>query len=312
MSEAKQAITTSWHSYAKLFTLGHAAIHDLLLDPVVVEEKIDGSQFSFGVFDGELRCRSKGAQLNTLAPEKMFIQGVETAQKLLPLLRDGWTYRGEYLAKPKHNALAYTRIPSQHFIGFDINPGHETYLTYEEKMAEFERLGLETVPCLYAGKLDDVTMLRELLERTSVLGGQNIEGVVIKNYTRFGKDGKALMGKFVSEAFKEVHKGDWRDSNPGQGDIIDRLITSYRTPARWAKAIQHLREAGRLEDSPTDIPEILKEIVCDVETECSDEIKQILFDWAWSSIKRGVTKGMPEWYKEQLMKLQFATSQENA
>lgn len=52
----------SWHSYPSTFALGHRAIADLLLDPVLVEEKVDGSQFSFGVFeqDGErvIRCRA--------------------------------------------------------------------------------------------------------------------------------------------------------------------------------------------------------------------------------------------------------------
>jgi len=33
---------TSWHSYPKIYNLGHRAIRDLLEDPVVVEEKVDG------------------------------------------------------------------------------------------------------------------------------------------------------------------------------------------------------------------------------------------------------------------------------
>ena len=52
----------SWHSYPQIYALGHRYITELLLDPVLVEEKIDGSQFSFGVFEVEgehqLRCRS--------------------------------------------------------------------------------------------------------------------------------------------------------------------------------------------------------------------------------------------------------------
>jgi hypothetical protein len=52
-------------------------VTSLLLDPVIVEEKLDGSQFSFGRFGGELKCRSKGAQPNLFAPEKMFDIAVE-------------------------------------------------------------------------------------------------------------------------------------------------------------------------------------------------------------------------------------------
>jgi ATP-dependent RNA circularization protein (DNA/RNA ligase family) len=36
-------------SYPSIYALGHRAIRELFDGPVVVEEKIDGSQFSFGV-----------------------------------------------------------------------------------------------------------------------------------------------------------------------------------------------------------------------------------------------------------------------
>ena len=58
-------MNTSWHSYPSIYALGHRYLEELLLDPVLVEEKVDGSQFSFGVFEHpegpELRCKSKGA-----------------------------------------------------------------------------------------------------------------------------------------------------------------------------------------------------------------------------------------------------------
>ena len=47
----------SWHSYPSTFALGHKALAELLLDPVLVEEKIDGSQFSWCVVGGEFRAR---------------------------------------------------------------------------------------------------------------------------------------------------------------------------------------------------------------------------------------------------------------
>jgi hypothetical protein len=299
----------SWHSYPSIYALGHRYITDLLLDPVLVEEKIDGSQFSFGVFTGDngpfLRCRSKGCELNIIAPDNMFKRGVEVAQALQDKLHVGWTYRAEYLMKPKHNALAYDRIPKDHIIIFDINDGHESYLSYEQKAEEAARLGLEVVPKMYEGRIEDIQHFRSLLDTVSCLGGQKIEGVVIKNYSRFGLDKKVLLGKFVSEAFKEVHAREWKAANPTQNDIVQQLVESLKTPARWNKAIQHLREAGQLEDSPRDIGLLIKEIPADIEKEETDYIKQKLFDWAWPHIRRGVVGGMPEWYKEQLLKKQF-------
>lgn len=297
--------TTSYHSYPKVWALGHRQISELFLDEVQIEEKVDGSQFSFGIFNGELKARSKGAELIIDAPEQMFSKAIVTVKELAPILHDGWTYRGEYLQKPKHNALAYDRTPEKHIILFDINTAEEEYMSYEDKANEAKRLGLEIVPLVYKGKIDNIDSLMSLLDKTSILGGQKIEGIVIKNYHRFGADKKVLMGKLVSEAFKEVHKGAWRESNPTKSDIIQSLIVSYRTPARWNKAIQHLKESGKLDESPKDIGSLIKEVQNDVKTECKEEIMDALFSYAWPQIQRGIVTGLPDWYKEELAKSQF-------
>lgn len=301
----------SWHSYPSTFALGHRALAELLLDPVLVEEKVDGSQFSFGRFrlpSGEtvLKARSKGAELQMLAPEKMFERAIASVRAIEDRLIEGWTYRAEYLQKPKHNALAYDRIPRNHLAVFDINTGHEAYLAYDAKAAEAERLGLDVVPRIYEGQVEGLTQFRGWLDRVSVLGGQKIEGVVVKNYRRFGPDKKVLIGKFVSEAFKEVHAAEWKAANPTQGDIVDVLIRQYRTPARWAKAVQHLREAGTLEGSPRDIGLLFREVPADIEKEAAEAIKEALYAWAWPKIRRGVGAGLAEWYKDELLKAQFA------
>lgn len=304
----------SWHSYNSIYNLGHRALSDLFADPVLVEEKVDGSQFSFGVFEENngitgverfIRCRSKGAELNVQAPDKMFTAAVETVKRLEPVLHTGWTYRGEYLAKPKHNALAYDRTPRDHIIIFDIATDEENYLPRVEKEDEARRIGLEVVPALYYGPLDDINVFRAMLDTVSVLGGQKIEGVVIKNYNKFGPDKKTLMGKFVSEAFREVHAAEWKEANPRQHDIIQRLADKYKTPARWAKAVQHLRERGVLESSPRDIGALIREVVDDVEREEREAIAGALYAWAWPQINRQVTRGLPEWYKDQLLQQQF-------
>lgn len=298
----------SINSYPTVFQIGHKAIEGIFNSPVVVEEKVDGSQFSFGVVDGELQCRSKGKQLILDAPEKMFIRAVESSRALSSMLHPNWIYRGEYLEKPKHNALAYDRVPTMHIIGFDIVTGPETYLTPEEKRAEFERIGLECVPCLFTGTVTGIEMFNSFLERTSVLGGQKIEGVVVKNYTLFTVEKKVALGKYVSEAYKEVQSGEWRKANPTEGDIQEQLIARYRTPARWQKAIQHLRDDGELQETPADIGPLLKEIGKDVLKECKDEIMGILFGHYWPKIQRGITAGFPDWYKQELAKSAFEES----
>lgn len=294
---------SSWRSYPSVFQLGHVAITELFLDPVLVEEKIDGSQFSFGRFDGVLKARSKGKELIIDAPEKMFQLAVDEISKLD--LINGWTYRGEYLSKPHHNTLTYSRVPKHNVILFDINIGHEEYLDYAGLVEEANRIGMEVVPRLGEGKMESPAHLLSFLETESILGGTKIEGMVFKNYARMGKDKKALMGKYVSEAFKEKHSAEWKINNPNSGDIVQRLILTYKTEARWQKAVQHLREAGKLTNTPQDIGALMKEVPVDVIKECEAEIKEVLFKWGWDHMRRGLTAGLPEWYKKQLMEGQF-------
>jgi len=301
-------------SYSLIYALGHKELETagLFSGPVVVEEKVDGSQFSFmQTVDGEFVCRSKGKD-QTDAPDKMFEAAVENVRELP--LHPGWIYRGEVLNKRKHNALFYDRVPEKNVVIFDIDRGVEDYLTPDEKRAECARIGLECVPLIYSGTWPpgggDTTVSMEaltaFLDRISFLGGPKIEGVVIKAYGLYGRDKKTIMGKFVSEAYKEVHKKSWGDANPQARDVIQQLIVSLHTEARWCKAIQHLEERGERQHAPQDIGPLLKEISTDVLKEEEDAIRDILFHWAWPRISRGMTAGFPQWYKELLAEEGFA------
>lgn len=304
------------HSYPTVFNIGHRAIQDIFKDEVIVEEKVDGSQFSFGLIPDEnmldlcnLECRSKGKNLILDAPEKMFIRAVETAQSLSDKMRVGWIYRCEYLEKPHHNVIAYDRAPNRNLILFDVMTGEEEYLPYAEKKIEAERLGLECVPLLYQGKINDFSEIMKLLETESVLGGAKIEGLVFKNYQLFTVEKKVAIGKYVSEKFKEKHDADWKANSLG---VVDKIIAQYRTEARFSKAVQHLRERGEITDSPKDIGALLIEAWEDTVKECKDEIMESLWRETRDKIRRGVLAGLPEWYKEQLGKMAFSSNAENA
>ncbi len=298
----------SWHSYPKIYAVGHRAVEDLLKGDVIVEEKIDGSQFSFGVgSEGVLHIRSKNKQMVVEAPDKMFQRAVDTVELIKYKLTLGWTYRAEFLQKPKHNALAYNRIPNGHLIIFDINTGYESYLSPQDKAKMTKLIGLECVPVIFEGRIESVDQLLGFMSRESVLGGQKIEGVVIKpaKYDQFGTDKKVLLAKYVSEAYKEVHRAEWKKSNPSKNDIVDSLISAHRTPARWNKAVLHLRERGECEDDPRDIGKLIKEIQADTINECEQEMKDFLWRWAKPKIQRGIIRGFPEYYKESLARKAF-------
>jgi hypothetical protein len=289
------------NSYPKVYQLGHREIAGILDDAVVVEEKVDGSQFSFGVYGGQLACRSHRKMLDLDAPESMFNGAVATVKRLAPMLRDGWTYRGEVLSKPKHNTLAYERVPAGNVILFDVMTDRpEWYLERTDKEREAERLGLEIVPVLYRGKVESPAQLLAMLDRVSCLGGQRIEGVVVKNNNKFSADGKPMFGKYVSESFREVHRIDYKGRHPNRADVVDSIIAAHSTVARWEKAVQRLAEEGKLKEDPSDIGQLMREVSRDVNAECESTIKQILWDHFRGQILAGVSNGLPEWYKRRL------------
>lgn len=295
------------NSYPSIYNLGHKALEHLFDNPVLIQEKIDGSQFSFGLVNGELFFRSKGAVIFAENPPTMFSKGVNTVKNLS--LTEGYIYRGELLDKPKHNTLAYDRVPNGNVILFDIESSDSTFLSEEQLKEEASRLGLEVVPSYHFGEFpsgqDGLNLIQGFLNSTSVLGGQKVEGVVIKNYSQFGPDKKTLMGKFVSEAFKEVHKKTWGESNPGGKDIIQKIGLSLKTEARFNKAVQHLRERDEITDSPKDIGPLMRELNLDLLKEETDYIKDELYKWASKDILRVATSGFAEWYKDRLLKMQF-------
>lgn len=297
------------HSYGQIYALGHRQILTIFDDIVTIEEKIDGSQFSFGVINSELKMRSRKCDIycsdDGRCTNSMFNLAASTCIDLFnkKLLPEGKVYRCEFLSKSKHVSLCYDRVPLKNLIVYDVDLGGENYLTYDDKVTEAKRLGLECAPLLFKGKVTDFEKLKELLDTISILGGVKIEGFVVKNYNQFSADKKILKGKFVSEAFKEVHKKTFK--NEGRKDVLFQIIGALRTTARWDKAIQHLKERGELTNSPKDIGNLLKEINLDIIRDEEDYIKEALFQNFRKPILRGCISGFPEYYKEKLAKELF-------
>jgi len=299
-------VNTKLPSYSKIHALGHAYLKNLFQGDVIVEEKVDGSQFSFGKRGDQLFFRSRGANIYSETADKLFKGAVDYITSIKELLVDGWTYRGEVLHAPRHNTLTYSRTPKHNVVIFDIDTNDgQNYISPKGKEIEAAKLDLEVVPCFYTGEITDQNGLASLLQEESFLGGCKVEGIVIKNYSQFGKDGKTLMGKWVREEFKEIHQGAWKGANPSKNDVIEMMVKVYQVPARWEKAVGHLRDAGQLEDAPQDIGKIMMEFQKDLMEECSAEIKEKLFEYAAPKIARGATRGIAEWYKMKLLQKQF-------
>lgn len=307
-------------SYQKIYNVGHLALEKFFHKPVYVQEKLDGSQFSFRKNeDGSVSFRSKGAIIDPDAPPKMFRLAVEGVLERADRLEFNWVYRGEAITKNQHNALCYERTPQGYVVVFDVeipfnHDGIVVVKPMEPRAVEMEatRLGYESAPVLGCEIIAHPDQLTKYLKFTALLGGPMIEGVVLKRFpvdALFGPDGKLLAAKYVQEAFKEVHAKAWTRGgefrNHTAGGILEQIGNRYHSEARWLKAIQHLDEAGKLSHSPKDIGPLLQEIPQDIWAEEEGAIKDALFAWAKKDLGKLVTRGFPQFYKDYLLKRQF-------
>lgn len=296
-------------SYWKSVNIGDPKLIEFFQGaPLVIEEKVDGSQFSFGKINGVLHARSRSKALELEAAEKMFRPAVEYVKSIEDRLPDNLIFRGECLTSVKHNTIKYSRVPN----GFVALFGADSPVTGEGTLAKDllgygELFGMDVVPTLFEldpGEMSPVELFEQLnafLPTQSFLGGATIEGVVIKRARDpiYFMD-RPIFAKLVSEAFRETHKKAWRETNPAHGDIIRILADELATPQRFEKAIQHLREAGRLENGVRDIGNLIGEVRKDINEECSEYMKEKLFAWASDKVARIASNRVPEWYKKRL------------
>jgi hypothetical protein len=294
-------------SYSKVWPIYHQQAQELLKGPVVIQEKVDGSQFSFGNLEGELHCRSKGQAIGYGGnQEGMFAKAVNTASLIFRTgtLPEGMCVRCECLDKPRHNTLAYKRVPVGNIVIYDITKqdGSEIYLRPEEVRNYAVQWGLEVTPLFYYDTITEQrlkSLLPEWLQRESFLGDAKIEGIVVKNYAKCDGFGKFLVGKFVSDSFKEHNKENWEAQS--HGSAIDQIIASFNKEAIWQKAVQHKRDDGVLVNAPQDIGMLIGEIKKDFHEEHGEMIKKKIFREFYADIERGIMRGFPEWYKERLL-----------
>lgn len=307
-------------NYGKIWQISHREVKDILQHKVLIEEKIDGSQFSFGKKDGKLWCDSHHQHLNVDACGDdnaggvipgLFWDAVKFCRLSVDAMVEGWTYRGEVLSKPKHNILTYNRVPKNNIVIFDIDRGNQDYLEYNDKVLEAGKLDLETVPQHYYGWIPNRASIDALLKQQPLLGGKMIEGLVIKAYGQYGADGKTLMCKIVNVQFREIAK---TDANPFhvQKDTAEHIGKKYGTTARWDKAIQKLTEQNKLSGDMADMPLLMAEVNRDIMEEHLGEIKEALWDRYKKTILGCAKHGLAEYYKAALIERTLGPSGEPA
>lgn len=279
---------------------------------IIVEEKVDGSQFRVEIDDqGIVSIGSRKIDNIHQGDAQGFTVGIENAMKIFDGVKadpgEIISVFGEFLSKPKQNTIPYERVPTSNIVIFDVVINGK-YLDREEKERFAFGLGLEVVPILWKGEGKDFTdeIREELLKTKSFLGHQKgydrVEGIVVKNYNKFyderyrNLEGKHMTIKIVNSTFQEINKVE----NPGQGDKLENLINLYCNEARWRKSIEHLLDSNELEFHMKDMAKLAPAVINDILEEEGETIKAKLFEIMWPKIKGRAVRGLPEFYMKYL------------
>ncbi len=266
-----------------------------------VQEKFDGSQFTFAYIEGEFQARSRGQQIVMDTIPALFQASVDGARALCESgeLAPNLLYRCEAFKGPKHNTLLYGRAPLNGFIIYDVQDALTNEFWGPKQLASLPQV-VEYAPALeteltFTLRSDLIEWAAERAQGQSKLGGP-IEGFVFKEHS---PNPERAIVKVVRDEFKELHKGNEEYIRTGSKSGLDKVLARLAGPARYAKAVSHAQERDELKHGMQDMPVLLQEVHKDLDSDNAD-IKEVLWDVFGKEIKRHIGGGLALWYKDML------------
>ena len=233
---------TDFIRYPKIYRLGHKENENIFSNgKIYVEEKMDGANVRWKCEGSIIRYGSRRRELTEVDDVGQFekfrewVLGFNSEE-----LKEGYEYFGEYMI-PHTIRYDWDRVPI--VLGFDIydlERGH--FLSYDEKVKEFERIGVPVVPLVDERDVSEIDdkYLEHIIPESKYYNGQ-AEGVVFKNYDL------QIFAKLVAENFKERNEkvfGGSKKKAVKEGDNEKYLLEKYVPVRRVEKVIQSLVDEG--------------------------------------------------------------------
>lgn len=220
--------------YMHVERLGNTEVEGIELGTTFVFPKVDGSNASVWLDNGEIRAGSRTRQLSLQSDNAGFYAWVLEQPKLLAYLQAHPNHRlyGEWLVP--HTIKHYRKDAWHRFWIFDVAVGvedkeDEIFLSYDVYNEELEKFGLDYIIPMF--KMENATYeyLLGALERNKFLmdeGEALGEGIVIKNYDFQNKYGRVCWAKLVRQDFKEANQKTFGVATIGLGDPVELLIVN--------------------------------------------------------------------------------------
>jgi ATP-dependent RNA circularization protein (DNA/RNA ligase family) len=249
--EGEEINMSQFKKYPKIYRLGSEEVTEFLdfnEDTVVVEEKVDGGNFSTWLDeDGSLHVGSRNRDLTEEQDEKTFAkQRAYLTEKLKDKkLNPDYIYYLECMAT---HTIKYSTAPDM--IGIDIRlkrsmveGEYGLFLARDLRCQLFDELGIENVPLVWRGTIGELKKqkIEYLIPKSKYYDGK-AEGICLKNYCRKSRQGNhQLYAKVVADEFKENNKAVFGGVRKKDTDT-EKIVEQYCTQARVYKQINRLTQ----------------------------------------------------------------------
>jgi len=259
--------------YQHVERFGNLEVQNIELGQCFIFPKIDGTNSSVWLEDGEIKAGSRTRELSLDKDNAGFLEHISKDDRIKAYLSEHPDHRlfGEWLVP--HSLKTYRADTWRKFYIFDVCIGNDEsieYLTYDAYKPLLEAHNLDYIPCIAKIKQGSYEQFINWLDKNNFLiedGKGNGEGIVIKNYDFYNKFNRQTWAKMVTSEFKEKHAKEMGATEvQGSKMIEEEIVNKYVTPALVEKTFAKIQTE---KDGWTSkfIPELLNRVYYDLITE---------------------------------------------
>jgi hypothetical protein len=197
--------------------LGPTEVADLLAQPVVVEEKLDGANVVLWLKAGQVTCALRSGpgamdRAGQLGPLRAWLAQHDEAVRRV--VADGNALYAEWLLLT--HSVSYDRLPA-YLVVLDLWRPETGFAGVDERNQAIRDTGLATPPELWRGAATTTAAVEGLMG-PSTWGPEPMEGVVVR---RLGA-GEPRLAKILRVGFDRLDDDGWRQGRRPRNLLADQ------------------------------------------------------------------------------------------
>lgn len=256
-----------FEKYQHIERFNTTEVEGIDIGEVYVFPKIDGTNASLWIDEGELKAGSRNRELSIDNDNAGFYEWALKQSSIIEFFEAYPNHRlyGEWLVP--HSLKTYRDSSWRDFYVFDVvDAMNGKYLPYNEYKIIMDKFSINYIPPIIVLKNPPEDRIILQLERNNYLiedGKGTGEGIVLKNYDFVNKHGRQIWAKIVTSEFKEkAHKIMGHPISTYNESIESQIADKYITKALCDKVYSKIdNETGF---TSRDIPRLLNTVYYDL------------------------------------------------